>query len=370
MIVRTITVELADRSYPIYVGRDLVAQFAAVCTEHALPPTLTVITDRNVGAYHLQPLLRSLTHQGYHPIPIVIPPGESQKSLRRAAAIFTEMLSRGVGRSSAVVALGGGVVGDLSGFVAATYQRGVPLVQVPTSLLSQVDSSIGGKTAVNHALGKNMVGAFYQPKFVWTDMFYLRTLPRREVMSGLGEIIKYAVIRDAALFEYLEQHLDAVIDLEEETVAHVQSTCSALKAGLVSADEREQGIRVVLNFGHTVGHALEAAGHYRMLRHGEGVLLGMLAESRIAFRLGLIDRATEERIAALIARVPLHVNRGLLRIPAILTVMGRDKKTIASRNRFVLPTRIGDVTVVEHVDRELIRESLRLVLSSRPPRRT
>ncbi|MEX0737640.1 MAG: 3-dehydroquinate synthase, partial [Bacteroidota bacterium] len=288
----------------------------------------------------------------------ILPPGERQKSLHRANTVFTWMLEAGVGRKSAVIALGGGVIGDLAGFIAATYQRGVPLIQVPTTLLAQVDSSIGGKVAVNHPLGKNMIGAFHQPKFVWSDMVCLRTLPAREIVSGLGEVIKYGVILDAGLFDDLETNIDRILSLEVDAVLRVQTRCAELKADLTSRDEKESGMRIVLNYGHTVGHALEAAGNYRVLNHGEAVLLGMIAESSIALALGMIGQDVHDRIVGLIRRVPLKFRAKRLDLTKVIELMSHDKKSIGGKKRFVLPTRVGDVQVTEGVERSLIRSSL------------
>lgn len=358
MIHRQIDVALGERSYPIYVGNDMTATFAPTCRQHGIPDRLAVLSDSNVAPLYLQPLLKHLRHFKFDVTSIIIPPGERQKSLQRANAIFTAMLKAGVGRKSAVIALGGGVIGDLAGFIAATYHRGVPLIQVPTTLLAQVDSSIGGKVAVNHPLGKNMIGAFYQPKFVWTDMECLRTLPAREIVSGLGEIIKYGVILDAGLFDDLEAHIDRVLSLDREAILRVQTRCAELKADLTSQDEKEAGIRIVLNYGHTVGHALEAAGNYRLLNHGEAVLLGMIAESSIALALGMIGQDVHARIVGLIRRVPLKFNANALDVSRAIELMSHDKKSIAGRKRFVLPTRVGEVQVTEGVDRSMIRSSL------------
>ncbi len=360
-VKQQIEVSLGDRSYPIYVGSGLVSSFAATCQNHGIRPSVVLLTDSTVARWYLKPIEKNLMHFGFQVLPIIIPPGEKQKSLARANNVFTSMLKAGVGRASALIALGGGVVGDLGGFIAATYHRGIDLVQVPTTLLSQVDSSIGGKTAVNHALGKNMIGAFYQPKFVWTDMDCLKTLPEREIVCGLGEIIKYGVIADEKFFSYLESHLTGVLRLDRDEVRHVQATCSAIKAGLVSRDEKESGIRVILNFGHTIGHALEAAGHFNVLKHGEAVLLGMVAESYIAKELGMISNEIHERIVNLVRRVPLKARLDALSRSKIQSAMSHDKKSVGGKKRFVLPTRIGEVKVVENVEPKLISESLQLI---------
>jgi 3-dehydroquinate synthase len=359
MIESTITVNLGERSHPIYIGRDMLSSFAQTASDHEIPKRLVVISDRNVAAHYLKPLLSHLGLAGFTTIPMVLPAGESQKSLTRAAKIFTELLKAGVGRKSAIIALGGGVVGDLSGFVAATYHRGVPFIQMPTTLLSQVDSSVGGKVAVNHPLGKNMIGAFYQPKFVWADAAYLRSLPLREVACGLGEIVKYGIIRDPELFAFLEQHLERLLALEQAAVSFVQSRCLAIKAQIISEDEKEIGVRVVLNLGHTVGHSLEAAGNYRVVKHGEGVLLGIIAESFIARELGIIDSGTNGRIVGLIRRIPMKANYRALKRRDILKAMGRDKKKVGSRKKFVLPKSIGSVELVEDVEMSLIQAALK-----------
>lgn len=362
MIQRTISVELGERSYPIYIGSGLGASFASMCETHKIPRKLVVITDRNVAGKYLQPLLRNLAERSFDLVRVVIPPGERQKSLSRANAIFTAMLKANVGRASAVVAFGGGVIGDLGGFVAATYQRGVPLVQVPTTLLAQVDSSVGGKVGVNHPLGKNMIGAFYQPAFVWSDVDCLSTLPRREVACGMGEIVKYGVAYDAGFFEFMEKQIDGLLRLDRDVVIHALATCCAIKSQIVSKDEKDSGLRMVLNFGHTIGHALESAGRYRLLKHGEAVLLGMAAESFIANEMGMIDRATFERIAGLIARVPLRVRVQMLKKSDILKSMGHDKKSVGMKTRFVLPVGIGKVELVDTVARPMVERALRSMM--------
>ncbi|MBI5464365.1 MAG: 3-dehydroquinate synthase [Ignavibacteriales bacterium] len=359
MMRHTITVNLHERSYPIYVGNDMLSGFAPTLQRHGIPRQLVVITDSHIAPHYLQPLLKHLRHFDFDASAIVVPPGEQQKSLRRATSIFTTLLERGIGRKSAVLALGGGVVGDLSGFIAATYHRGITLVQMPTTLLSQVDSAVGGKTAVNHPLGKNMIGAFYQPSLVWADMHCLRTLPPREVTCGLGEIVKYGVIADAEFFAYLESHLDRALVLDEKIILHIQSVCCGIKARLVSEDERETGRRVILNYGHTVGHALEAAGAFRVVKHGEGVLVGMVAETYIARELGMISGDVHDRIVKLIQRIPIRARFHALKPADILRAMSRDKKTVSGKKRFVLPTNIGNVTVVEMVEEKLIRTSLK-----------
>lgn len=364
MIHQEFKVTLGDRSYPIYVGSEMESELGPTGRKHGLPDQIALVTDRTVASHYLRSVDKSFRSSGFDVFAVVIPAGEKEKNLSRANTIFTALLKKGIGRKAAVVALGGGVVGDLAGFVAATYHRGVPLVQIPTTLLAQVDSSIGGKTAVNHPLGKNMIGAFHQPVFVWTDVRFLDTLARREVVCGIGEIIKYGVILDEKLFSFLESHLDDVLGLRRDSVMYVQSACGSLKADLVSQDERESGRRIILNFGHTLGHAFEAAGHYRILKHGEAVLMGMTGESFIAREMGILSSEAHERILALIRRVPLRFKWGSLRHSALIAAMGRDKKSVGGKKRFVLPVRIGDTAIVDTVPSELIEAALKFVFRS------
>jgi len=337
----------------------MTASFAPTCQQHGIPRHIVIITDTNVAEHYLEPLEKHLHHFEFEASSIIIPPGESQKSLSRANAIFTALLQRRTGRRAAIIALGGGVVGDLAGFIAATYQRGVTLIQVPTTLLAQVDSSVGGKVAVNHPLGKNMIGAFYQPKFVWIDGETLRTLPPREVICGLAEVVKYGIVFDAGFFSYLETNLDAILRLDEAVIMQIQARCCELKAHVVAEDERELGLRAVLNYGHTVGHALEAAGNYRSLKHGEAVLLGMAAEAYIAQQMGLLSLDVLERIEAFISRIPLELKRVTLASSKILDAVRRDKKTVDGKTRFVLPVRLGEVRILDEVEPELVRSSLK-----------
>lgn len=364
MLAQRIDVLLGHRSYPIYIGTDLVSNFGALCKEHNVPQTCVVITDAHVAPLYARSLLNSLTHYGFEASGIIVPAGERQKSLQRANALYTELLTRGVGRKSALIALGGGVIGDLVGFIAATYQRGVQLIQVPTTLLAQVDSSIGGKVGINHTLGKNMIGAFYQPRFVWQDVSYLATLPFRELICGIGEVVKYGIIRDTELFTFLESHMPALLKGSREELLYAQSRCVAIKAQVVSEDEFEQGVRVILNCGHTVGHALELAGQYRVLKHGEAVLLGLVAESYIARTLGILDDASFQRITSLITQLPFPLKREQLNLKEVLPALQRDKKRIGKKTRFVLPRTIGETVVIEDIEPKLVRESVRFVLKA------
>jgi 3-dehydroquinate synthase len=362
MIQRQIQVALGERSYSIYIGADMVSSFAPMCRQHGISDTVVLITDRNVASHHLQPLVRNLLHHKFQPTTIVLPAGEKQKNLHRANSIYTEMLKKRIPRNAAIIAVGGGVIGDLAGFVAATYQRGIHLVQVPTTLLAQVDSSIGGKVGVNHALGKNMIGAFHQPAFVWMETEYLKTLPQREIVCGLGEVLKYGVIRDPELFQFLESHVEKVRRLDAETLLYIQAQCAAIKADVVSKDEKESGLRMILNCGHTIGHGLEFAGQYKLLKHGEAVLLGIIAESTIAREMKLLDAPSYERIVALIRRVPIKAKLSVLKGADVLEAMGRDKKHVGTKLRFVLPVHIGEVKLIDDVTPRLIRSVVQKLL--------
>jgi|WetSurMetagenome_2_1015567.scaffolds.fasta_scaffold93337_2 3-dehydroquinate synthase len=364
MVQRQIEVALSDRSYPLIAGTNMLSSFAPVCRRHGISNSLVVITDRNVARLHLRPLLRNLLHHKFQFLTITIPQGETQKTLTRANKIYTEMLQKKIMRNTTIIAMGGGVIGDLSGFIAATYQRGIKVVQIPTTLLAQVDSSIGGKVGVNHPLGKNMIGAFHQPLFVWMDTDYLRTLPKRELTCGLGEIIKYGVIWDADLFAYLESNLEEALQLETEVIAHVQSTCAAIKAEIVSKDEKESGIRIILNYGHTIGHGLESAGRYRLLKHGEAVMLGMIGEAFIAKEMKLLDADSYKRLVSLVRRTPMKLKISSLKTSDIINGMKFDKKRVGKNLRFVLPTKIGKVKVVDDVGPNLIRDAVREILKA------
>ena len=364
MIQRQIDIVLAERSYAVYLGADMVSSFAPMCRQHGISDSVVIITDRNVALHYLQPLLRNLLHHKFQPTTIIIPSGENQKNLQRANKIFAEMLKKKISRTSTVIALGGGVIGDLAGFVAATYQRGIKVVQVPTTLLAQVDSSIGGKVGVNHPLGKNMIGAFHQPVFVWMDTDYLKTLPPREVLCGLGEIVKYGIIRDIELFEFLESHLEKVLRLNDEAIMATLARCVAIKADIVSQDEMESGIRIILNCGHTIGHGLEFAGHYKLLKHGEAVLLGIKAESFIAKEMKLLDTDSYDRIVALIRHFPTKAKLSSLMFTNVISAIGRDKKHVGAKLRFVLPIKIGEVKIVDDVNPRLIQRAVKKTLKN------
>ena len=370
--VKTVRVPLGPRSYPIYIGENLLTGLGPLFSRHNLPRQVVVVTDRNVARLYLAPVVRSLRNSGFGVRSIVVPPGEKQKSLRRADAIFSELIRWRIERRSTIVALGGGVVGDLSGFVAATYQRGINFVQVPTTLLAQVDSSVGGKVGVNHPQGKNMIGSFYQPVFVAADVSTLRSLPRRELVCGLGEVVKYGIIMNKGFFSYTRGHIHDALRMDQKVLSRIVTECCRMKAFVVSKDEREKGLRAILNFGHTVGHALELAGKYRVLKHGEAILMGMAAESFIAYRLGLLSPSEAGRIERAVLSVPLPPLSGLNVSPKnLLSTMRVDKKVEGARIRMVLPASIGNVRLPQPVEERSIIDGVSylqgLMASARHP---
>src|SRR5438309_4240378 len=295
-----VRVDLGARSYPVVIGAGVLAEVGPRLAAAGYRGRCALVTSERVGTLYREPVVASLAEAGFSPVAVEIPDGEQHKNLAWLAVLYDRLLDAGIERRSPLIALGGGVVGDLAGFAAATLLRGLPLVQVPTTLLGQVDAAIGGKTGINHALGKNLIGAFHQPRLVVVDVATLRSLPRREFVAGLAEVVKYAVIRDAELFAALEAQLDGLLGLDESVLVPVVASCCEHKAAVVAADEREEsGERAVLNFGHTVGHALEVLTEYRRLLHGEAVAIGMVAAARVSQARGLCAAATVERLERL-----------------------------------------------------------------------
>jgi len=314
-----------------------------------------------VAAHHQAPVLASLAEAGLQAQAALVPPGEAAKTLAQAERLWNAMLRFGLDRGSVVVALGGGVVTDLAGFVAATYMRGIAWVAVPTSLLGQVDASVGGKTAVDHPECKNLIGAFHQPAAVLADVGALATLPEEELRTGLAEVVKHAMIRDAGLFGILESHTDALLMYDPVRLEEVIARSVRIKAEVVMADERESGLRRILNYGHTIGHAIESASLAAgaAMTHGRAVALGMVAEARLAERRGLVDAKVAERQRRLLARFGLPVALADLPDPdRLLAILRHDKKAAAGRLRFVLPTAVGAVTEADDVTDDEVREAI------------
>ena len=354
----TVSVRLTDREYPIHIGDGILPLLVADLRELEAGAQVALVSHRPLLRGPGAKLLSVLRTGGYEGYPIAVPTGERSKNLSAAAMLYSRLARFRLDRYGTLIAMGGGVIGDLAGFVAATYMRGIQLVHVPTTLLAMVDSSIGGKTGVNHARVKNLVGAFYQPALTVADVRMLATLPARELRSGLAEVIKTAVIGDAALFEFLEQHLPAVLRRETAALVEVISRCAAFKARVVEVDEREQSERRILNYGHTIGHAVEAAAGFRRLTHGEAIAIGMALEARMAQRLGVAGAEVVERQDTLLVRAGLPTKLGRVNRSAVWRAMALDKKIRDGVLRCALPVGIGEVIREQEVPDTLLREVL------------
>ena len=355
--METLTVALGDRAYPIHVGRGLLGMF-----ELLLPflrqRKVAVVTNVTVAPLYLAQLAKPLRDAGVEVIEIVLPDGEQYKDWQNLNSIFDVLLDRHCERSTTLVALGGGVVGDMTGFAAACYQRGMPFIQVPTALLSQVDSSVGGKTAINHPRGKNMIGAFYQPKLVVADTDTLNTLPDRELRSGLAEVIKYGLIRDLPFLEWIETNLERLLAREPDALAYAIHRSCFNKAEVVVADEHENGERALLNLGHTFGHAIETGMGYGEWLHGEAVAVGTLMAAELSCLLGWIGRRDVERIERLFVRAGLPTTGPALGVDRYIDLMQHDKKVLEGKLRLVLFKRIGQAVVSDVASRSEISLSI------------
>jgi 3-dehydroquinate synthase len=358
--MQDVIVGLAERQYPIAIGGDCLEALGPRVLE-ALPKCdrLLVITNPELGRLHANKVTRSLQKAGLAAEVMGIPEGEQHKSLRTVEEIWDHLIQHGYTRQSALLALGGGVVGDITGFAAACYMRGIPFVQVPTTLLAMVDSSVGGKTGVNHPRAKNTIGAFWQPKLVFIDIGFVRTLPTEEFRSGFAEVIKHGVIRDASYFEYLETHLDLIFAQNDRTMIRLVEGSCRIKAEVVAQDERESGLRAILNFGHTLGHAVEVLSDYGNLRHGYAVSIGMMAAAGIAERLEMVGADFTSRLKALLEFSGLPVRFPPLDEEAVMDRLRTDKKVRDGRVRFVLPVRMGEVVIRDDVPPEVILEVIR-----------
>ncbi|HXZ59872.1 MAG TPA: 3-dehydroquinate synthase [Steroidobacteraceae bacterium] len=354
--METLKVELGSRSYPILIGAGLLAR-AEVLRPHVPGRDLLIVSNTTVAPLYLPTLAASLPAQ--RRLEVILPDGEVHKTLENASRVLDVLITNRFGRDSTVIALGGGVVGDLAGFVAACYQRGVAFVQVPTTLLAQVDSAVGGKTAVNHPGGKNLIGAFHQPVAVISDTATLATLPPRELRAGLAEVLKYALMCDAALFEWLEAHLDELLAGKAEALAHVVRRCCEIKAMIVGRDEREErGDRALLNLGHTFGHAVESATGYRKWLHGEAVGAGLVMAAAMSRELGLVSPEELVRVHALAERAGLPT-RGAGVVPdTVLDHMRLDKKVLGGRLRLVLLRRIGNAFLTADYPEDALERTL------------
>ena len=360
--MRKVRVELGINSYDIYIGNTLGNELKNFVNNAKFSKKALLVTDTNVKKFFSGEIILALESAGLDVKLVTIPAGETSKSLAEAEKIYTAAIEFGLDRKSAIFALGGGVVGDLTGFIAATYLRGVPFIQIPTSLLAQVDSSVGGKVAVNHQLGKNLIGAFYQPKAVFINIDMLNTLLSREIASGLGEIVKYGVISDADLFKYLEENAYQTLALENEAMEHIIARSCEIKAEVVSKDEKEGGLRRILNFGHTMAHAIEKATGYSKYTHGEAVAIGMIGAAHISKTLGRIDEATFNRLQALIDKLGMLSKAQNCDVDHMFNAIFRDKKTINGKINWVLMDKIGKVSVVSDVPDDVVKAAFNYIV--------
>jgi 3-dehydroquinate synthase len=347
--MRTVTVGLAERAYPIHIGKGLLTR-ADLFLPHLPQNKVSVVTNITVASLYLERFSAGLRSAGVEVLPVVLPDGEEHKNWQTLNSIFDALLSNRCERKSTIIALGGGVVGDLAGFAAASYQRGVPFIQVPTTLLAQVDSSVGGKTAINHPLGKNMIGAFYQPRMVLADTAILDTLPARELAAGLAEVIKYGLIMDLPFLEWLEANMDDLNRRDPSALAYAVTRSCENKAAVVGADERESGERALLNLGHTFGHAIEAGLGFGTWLHGEAVAAGTVLAARLSERMGLLTAKDVERIARLFVRAGLPIEAPSLGQDRYLELMGHDKKVENGRLRLVLLKSLGKAFLTSDFD--------------------
>ena len=354
--MRTVQVNLGQRSYDISIGEGLLQDAGQLISKRLTGRRVFLISNLTVFELYGQLVVDGLTAADLDVVHLLIPDGERSKNLHTVENIYTYLIAQRADRNSALVALGGGVTGDVVGFVAASYLRGVPYVQIPTTLLSQVDSSVGGKTGVNHCLGKNLIGAFYQPSLVCIDTQSLSTLPAREFQSGLYEVVKYGLIYDGVFFDYFAEHLEGIKEREPEVMANVISRCCEIKAEVTSIDETEADLRRILNFGHTLGHALEAATRYEGFRHGEAVAYGMMAAARLSHAAGNLDSESLERINNTILAIGPLPSAGDVPFSRLLEAMKRDKKREDDQIVFVLLDRIGKTVIRSGIQEDLLSD--------------
>jgi 3-dehydroquinate synthase len=355
--MESLRVALGERSYPIHIGAGLL-DLSELYRPHLAGGSAAVITNVVVAPLYLKRISKALEAAGARVTEIIVEDGEQAKRWTSLERVFDALLAARCGRDTLIVALGGGVIGDLAGFAAAIYQRGVAFLQVPTTLLAQVDSSVGGKTAINHAQGKNMLGAFHQPRAVITDVATLDTLPDRELRAGLAEVIKHALALDLPFVEWLEKSIDQLLARERGALVYAVRRCCELKAGVVAADERESGVRSLLNFGHTFGHAIEAGTGYGAWLHGEAIAAGMVMATELSARAGLIPAADVHRVRSLLGRAGLPITGPALSAERLLELMALDKKAARGRMRFVLLETIGRAALHADLEEQQVREAI------------
>lgn len=356
--VKRVTVELGKKSYPIYIGENILHEIGVYVKGLGVGPKVMVVTNPTVRSLYGQIVMDSLINAGFEVFLGEVPDGEEYKSMASAQSLYDIAFESNLDRSSAIIALGGGVIGDLAGFIAATYMRGIPFIQVPTTLLAQVDSSVGGKVAVNHPKGKNIIGAFYQPRMVFADIKTLTTLAERQFRAGMAEVIKYGVIWDKDFFDYLERNYDDITNLNPESVIHIVEKSCSIKAHVVEQDETEQNLRAILNYGHTFGHAFEALTKYKKYVHGEAVAIGMVTAADVSEGLHSLSSDDRDRIEKLVSVYGLPVRYEELNIDNIIESMGHDKKVKAGKVTYILPEQIGRVSITTDIPRQTLVEAL------------
>jgi len=355
--MKRVKVTLGSNSYQVHIGSGILAQAGQHLREEGFSDSLVIITNPVVEGLYGDTLKQNLTRDGFRVTVLQVPDGEGQKSLETAGRLYHELTSCYAERTTPILALGGGVIGDLAGFVAATYLRGVPLIQIPTTLLAQVDSSIGGKVAIDHGQLKNMIGAFYQPRLVISDIDTLKTLDARILTGGLAEVIKYGVIRDEGLLSYIEENLDKIKSLDSGALEEIVLRSAEFKAEVVEQDEKDLGLRAILNYGHTVGHAIESVSDFKV-EHGAAVAMGMLAAARISNKMGVLNKAELLRLQSLIERAGLSTAMPKLEIKEMLQAITHDKKVLEGKVRFILPQSLGKVFITDEVSLSLVEQIL------------
>lgn len=356
--VKTLLVDLGSRAYEILVGAHLLDQLGTLLKPLLPGNQVAIVCNTTVAPLYRPQVEAALHSQGFSTLPILLPDGEAYKDWSHLQLIFDALIQNRFERSATLLALGGGVVGDMTGFAAATFLRGVPFVQIPTTLLSQVDASVGGKTGINHILGKNLIGAFYQPRLVMIDCETLKTLSQREVLAGLAEVIKYGIIRDGAFFQWLERNMAELVRLDQNFLIEAIHTCCSIKSQIVAADEREAGNRALLNLGHTFGHAIETLAGYGQILHGEAVAMGMVMAAHLSVQMGLCGAEEVLRIRALLQQAGLPVQAPRFPVEQYLEAMARDKKVVDGAIGFVLIERIGHGIMRRDVSLDQVKQTL------------
>jgi len=355
--MKRVKINLGSDSYRVHIGSGILAQAGRQLKEEGFSGSLVIITNPVVEGLYGDALKQNLTREGFRVTVLQVPDGEEQKSLETTGRLYHELTECYAERTTPILALGGGVIGDLAGFVAATYLRGVPLIQIPTTLLAQVDSSIGGKVAVDHGQLKNMIGAFYQPKLIISDIDTLKTLDNKILIDGLAEVIKYGVIRDEGFFRYIEENLDKITSLDSGALEEIVLRSAKIKAEVVEKDEKDLGLRAILNYGHTVGHAIESVSDFKV-EHGVAVAMGMLAAAKISHKMGILGNKELLRLKNLIQRAGLPTTMPKLNIKKVIQAITHDKKVLRGKVRFALPKSIGKVFITNEVSPSLVEQTL------------